>query len=199
VIATHTPDKPDPKRFWLIMAASLACSVIGATLAWLDYAATQATEERAGWVSGEAQLLEVGILWSAARSGANYTLIARYVLRVDGRDYEGSEIANDHSSASPQEVRSQIARFAPEALEFNLQDLGELNPQRTWHVMYRPVPARYDPRDPAQSQMLLENSTLIDIVPRWFLRGIIVCILLAGVVLLVFARRAVRGSKQANS
>src|SRR5258706_941007 len=96
-------------------------------------------------------------------------MTARYILTVGGRDYEGSEIAGGYSSTSPAGVKSLIVPFAAEAAEYSLQDLGTLNPQRTWSVAYRTVPARYDPRDPAHSEIVLANPLMNDRVGAWIL------------------------------
>ncbi len=107
-------------------------------------------------------------------------MTARYVLTVGGRDYEGSEIAGGYSSKSPAEVKSLIVPFAAEAAEYSLQDSGHACPQRTWSVAYRTVPARYNPRDPAHSEIVLANPLMNDRVEAWIL-------LLAGIALCVFA------------
>jgi hypothetical protein len=133
-------------------------------------------------------LYEVGIRRAAPNTGANYEMTARYLLTVGGRDYEGAQIAGSYRSKSAAEVRSLIVPFAAEAAEFSLQDLGPLNPQRTWNVAYRPVKARYDPRDPARSEILLAPDD-------WLLGGTGMVLFLAGAALCVFARPAARRRK----
>jgi membrane-associated phospholipid phosphatase len=115
-------------------------------------------------------------------------MTARYLLTVGGRDYEGTQIAGSYRSKSAAEVRSLIVPFAAEAAEFSLQDLGPLNPQRTWNVAYRPVKARYDPRDPSRSEILLAPD-------GWLPSGIGMVLFLAGAALCVFAWPAARRRK----
>jgi hypothetical protein len=182
--------KPDLKYFRLMLLSGLICATFGSALAWLDYASTRRAEERNGWVSGQALLYEVGIRWSKAGPSPIYDMTVRYVLRVDGRDYEGSEIGSGFRSKSAVEVRSLIVPFAAEAAAYSFEDLGVLNPQRTWNVAYRPVPARYDPLHPASSQMVLDTPVLIEGVPRWLIRGSALLFLLAAAVLWIFARPA---------
>jgi len=79
--------------------------------------------------------------------------------------------------------------FAAEAAEFSLQDLGPLNPERTWNVAYRPVKARYDPRDPAHSEILLAPD-------GWRPSGIRITLLLAGTALCVLAWPVARRRKR---
>ena len=176
------------KLFWLPIAFGVVCMGVGGTLAWFDHAAIQTSEYRRGWVDGEARLYEVGIRRSAPNSGADYEMTARYVLTVGGRDYEGTKIAGSYRRKSAAEVRSLIVPFAAEAAEFSLQDLGPLNPARTWNVAYRPVKARYDPRDPARSEILLAPD-------GWLPSGIGIVLLLAGAALCVFAGPAARRRK----
>jgi hypothetical protein len=185
--------KTDLRLFWLITVLGLVCAGIGAGVMWLDRAAARASEDRSGWVNGEARVYEVGIRWSAVKTGAHYEMTARYVLNVGGRDYEGNEIARGYSSKSANEVRSLIVPFAAEAAEYSLQDLGMLNPQRTWSVAYRTVPARYDPRDPARSHIVLTNPLVNDSVGAWLSRGFAWLLLLAGVALCAFAWFVARG------
>jgi hypothetical protein len=185
--------KTDLKLFWLMIALGLLCAGVGVCVIWFDHAAARSGENRSGWVNGEARLYEVGIRWSAAKTGAHYEMTARYVLNVGGRDYEGHEIARGYSSKSAAEVRSLIVPFAADAAEYSLQDLGMLNPQRTWSVAYRAVPARYDPRDPARSHIVLANPLANDSVGAWLLSGVAWSLLLAGVALCVFAWPVARG------
>ena len=166
-----------------MIASGLLCAGIGGWVMWLDHTAARSGEDRSGWVSGEARVYEVGIRWSAEKTAAHYEMTTRYLLNVDGRDYEGSEIARGYSRKSAAEVRSLIVPFAAEASEFSLQDLGPLNPQRTWNVAYRPVQARYDPRDPAHSEILLADGA----PGGWLSSGIGVALLLAGAALWLFA------------
>jgi len=116
-------------------------------------------------------------------------MTARYVLTVGGRDYEGTEIAGSYRSNSAAGVRSLIVPFAAEAAEFSLQDLGPLNPERTWNVAYRPVKARYDPRDPSHSEILLAPD-------GWRPSGIGMTLLLAGTALCVLAWPVARRRKR---
>ena len=176
------------KLFWLMIALGVVCIGAGGTFAWLDHAAIQESEYRRGWVDGEGRLYEVGIRRAAPNTGADYEMTARYLLTVGGRDYEGAQIAGSYRSKSAAEVRSLIVPFAAEAAEFSLQDLGPLNPQRTWNVAYRPVKARYDPRDPSRSEILLAPDD-------WLLGGIGMVLFLAGAALCVFARPAARRRK----
>jgi hypothetical protein len=172
--------KTDLKLFWSLILLGLVCVVIGAGMMWLDRASGRSGEDRGGWVNGEARVYEVGIRRATGETGARYEMTARFVLTVGGRDYEGSEIARGYSSKSPAEVKSLIVPFAAEAAEYSLQDLGTLNPQRTWSVAYRTVSARYDPRNPAHSEIVLANPLMNDRVGAWIL-------LLAGTALCVFA------------
>jgi hypothetical protein len=174
--------------FWLMIALGVVCMGVGGSFAWLDHAAIQESEYRHDWVDGEARLYEVGIRRSAPNTGADYEMTARYVLTVGGRDHEGTRIAGSYRSKSPAEVRSLIVPFAAEAAEFSLQDLGPLNPQRTWNVAYRPVKARYDPRDPARSEILLAPD-------GWLPSGIGMTLLLAGTALCVLAWPVARRRK----
>ncbi len=154
---------------------------------WLTHVAALGNDERKDWPRAEARLYEVGIRWDAEDASAVYRMTARYVLTVAGRDYDGGEIAGGYSSKSAADVRALIVPFAAEASEFSLQDLGPLNPARTWSVAYRPVAVRFDPQDPARSQMVLDrpivNVTAID----WLTRGIAAVLLLGGAVLCIFA------------
>ena len=170
-----------------MIAGGLLCAVIGAAFLWFDLAQGRRPEVSSDWVKGEASLYEAGIRWSNAESGARYAMTARYRLRVAGRDYEGSDIARGYSSSSAAEVRSLIASFAPEAAEYSLEDLGPLNPQRNWSVAYRAVPARYDPRDPVRSQIILAKPLAADSAASWFLRVMAALLALAGVGLLIMA------------
>lgn len=189
----HKSDKPDLERFWMMILSGLLCAGFGGALAWLDYAAARSVEARSGWVQGQASLYEAGIRRSSANGGLNYEMTTRYVLRVDGRDYEGSEIAGGYRSSSVADVKSLVVPYAPEAAEYALQDLGALNPQRSWHVVYRPVRVRYDPRDPSQSQMVLDNPIVIRTAGRWISLGIALFLLLVAAVLWVLAWPAARG------
>ena len=173
------------KFFWLMIVLGVVCIGAGGTFAWLDHAAIQESEYRRGWVDGEGRLYEVGIRRAAPNTGADYEMTARYLLTLGGRDYEGAQIAGSYRSKSAAEVRSLIVPFAAEAAEFSLQDLGPLNPQRTWNVAYRPVKARYDPRDPSRSEILLAPD-------GWLPGGIGMPLLLAGAALCVFAWPAAR-------
>ena len=172
--------KADLKLFWSITLLGFLCIGIGAGTMWLDRASGRLSEERGSWVNGEARVYEVGIRRATGESGARYEMTARYVLTVGGRDYEGSGIAGGYSSKSPAAVKALIVPFAAEAAEYSLQDLSTLNPQRTWSVAYRTVPARYDPRDPAHSEIVLANVPMNDSVVAWLF-------LLAGFALCVFA------------
>lgn len=179
--------KTDLKLFWPIIVLGLVCVGIGAGVMWLDHASARLSEDRGGWINGEARVYEVGIRWATGETGAHYEMSVRYVLTVGGRDYEGSEIAGGYSTNSSTAVKSLIVPFAAEAAEYSLQDLGVLNPQRTWSVAYRTVPARYDPRDPANSQIVLANPLMNDRVGAWLLSGVAWILVLAGVALCVFA------------
>jgi hypothetical protein len=172
--------KTNLKLFGSIILLGLVCVCIGAGIMWFDRAGGRSAEDRAGWVDGEARVYEVGIRRAAAETGARYEMTVRYVLTVGGRDYEGSVISGGYSSKSPAAVRSLIVPFAAEAAEYSLQDLGTLNPQRTWSVAYRKVLARFDPRDPAHSEIVLANPLMNDRAGAWIL-------LLAGIALCVFA------------
>lgn len=180
-----------------MIAGGLLCAVIGAAFLWFDLAEGRRADENSDWAKGEASLYEAGISWSNAKSGPRYAMTARYLLRVDGRDYEGSTIARGYSSSSAAEVRSLIASFAPEAAEYSLEDLGPLNPQRNWSVAYRAVPARYDPRDPARSQIMLAKPLAADSAGSWFLRVMAALFALAGVGLLMLARPVAGGRRSA--
>ncbi|MEO7725688.1 MAG: hypothetical protein ABIS45_00360 [Burkholderiales bacterium] len=153
----HVPGQPYLKLFWLMVLPGLACVCMGGVVVWLDYASARSIDQRSGWLRGEGQLYEVGIRWMNARNNANYAMTARCIFRLAGHEYEGSDIAGGYSSKSPAEVRSLIAPYAREAAEYSLEDLGALNPQRTWSVAYQPVAVRYDPGDPANSQMVLDK------------------------------------------
>ena len=190
---TSPNPKPALKLFWMLILFGLLCAAFGGALAWMEYAAARGTEERSGWVSGQALLYEVGIRWTKARHGSNYDMTARYVVRVDGRDYEGSEIARGYSSQSAVDVRSLIVSYAPEAAAYSFEDLGVLNPQRNWNVAYRPVAARYDPLNPAHSQMLLDKPIVIKTVGNWVARGMATFSFLTAAFLWVFAWPAARG------
>ena len=183
--------KTDRKLFWSITLLGLVCVGIGAGMMWQDRESGRLSEDRGGWVNGEARVYEVGIRWVSAETGAHYEMTARYVLTVGGRDYEGSGIAGGYSSKSPAVVQSLIVSFATEAAEYSLQDLGILNPQRTWSVAYRPVPARYDPRDPAHSQIVLANPLFNDRVAGWLAW----ILLLGGTALCAFAWPVARRPK----
>ena len=186
---TLTPAQFNRKLFWSMIVFGVVSMGVGATLTWLDHAATQESEQRRGWVDGEARLYEVGIRRAAPNTGADYEMTARYLLTVGGRDYEGAQIAGSYRSKSAAELRSRIVPFAAEAAEFSLQDLGPLNPERTWNVAYRPVKARYDPRDPAHSEILLAPD-------GWRPSGIGMTLLLAGTALCVLAWPVARRRKR---
>ena len=171
----------------MMIVCGLVCAAIGAVLLGADLSQVRESDEGGGWVKSEAMLYEVGIRRSNAEPSASYAMTARYILRVDGRDYEGSAIARGYSSKSAVEVRSLIAAFAPEAAEYSLQDLGALNAHRSWSVAYRAVPARYDPRDPARSQLVLPKPLATDTARAWLSRGIPALFLLAAIVLLGWA------------
>lgn len=173
-----------------MIAVGAICAATGAGLLWLDRAARQADAERESWVSGEAQLYEAGIRWAHGEAGTHYELTARYELKIDGRSYRGSRIAAGHSSKSAVAVKALLVPLAPEAADFSLQDLGPLNPERSWSVAYRPVPVRYDPRDPARSELMLER-------PRgaWIARGIAWALIVAGIALAAFAWRRAHGAR----
>jgi hypothetical protein len=172
--------KTDLKLFWSLALLGLVCVGIGAGEMWFDRASGRLSEDRDAWVDGEARVYEVGIRRATGEPGTRYEMTARYVLTIGGRDYEGSGIAGGYSSKSPAAVKALIMPFAAEAAEYSLQDLSTLNPQRTWSVAYRMVPARYDPRDPAHSEIVLANALMNDSVFAWFL-------LLTGFALCVFA------------
>jgi hypothetical protein len=67
-------------------------------------------------------------------------------------------------------VRALIVPLAPEAAEFSLQDLSELNPQRSWSVAYRPVTVHYNPQDPAHAELVLERTAAGASILDWVLR-----------------------------
>jgi len=186
---TLTPAQFNRKLFWSMIVFGVVCMGVGGTFTWLDHAATRESNERLGWVEGEARLYEVGIRRAAPNTGADYEMTARYLLTVGGRDYEGAQIAGSYRSKSAAELRSRIVPFAAEAAEFSLQDLGPLNPERTWNVAYRPVKARYDPRDPAHSEILLAPD-------GWRPSGIGITLLLAGTALCVLAWPVARRRKR---
>lgn len=190
----RAPEKPDLKLFWLLLVLGLAIGGIGAALAWLDYASGRWVEERKGWVDGQALVYEVGIRWwYTSKGGSSYDATVHYILRVDGRDYEGNEIASGYSGSADY-ARSLILPFAPEAAAFNLDDLGLLNPQRTWQVMNLPAMARYDPNDPSHSQIVLAPPSASRAAPRWFTRGLTLILLLAGAVMWWCAWKVLRGN-----
>src|SRR5258706_16058967 len=93
--------KTDLKLFWSIMLLGLVCVGIGAGMMWLDRAGGRSSEDRGGWVNGEARVYEVGIRRAIGEKGARYEMTARYILTVGGRDYEGSEIAGGYSGTPP--------------------------------------------------------------------------------------------------
>src|SRR3954469_6757726 len=140
------------KRFSLFIALGLICIGAGMAMAWFAHAAALKNDQHSDWTSAEARLYEVGIRWNAEDAGALYQMTVRYVLTVAGRDYDGGEIAGGYSSRSPTQVKALIVPFAAEAAEFSLQDIGPLNPQRSWSVAYRAVAVRYDAHDPSRSQ-----------------------------------------------
>jgi hypothetical protein len=179
--------KTDRKLFWSIILLGLVCVGIGAGVMWFDRESGPLSEDRGGWVNSEARVYEVGIRRATGETGVRYEMTVRYVLTVGGRDYEGSGIAGGYSTKSPAAVKSLIVPFAAEAAEYSLQDLGTLNPQRTWSVAYLTVPARYDPRDPAHSHIVLANPLMNDRVGAWILSGVAWILVLAGVALCVFA------------
>jgi hypothetical protein len=110
-------------------------------------------------------------------------------LTVGGRDYEGTEIAGSYRSKSAASVRSLIVPFRSRGSGIQPAGLGPLNPERTWNVAYRPVKARYDPRDPAHSEILLAPD-------GWRPSGIGMTLLLAGTALCVLAWPVARRRKR---
>lgn len=175
-----------------MIAGGLLCAIISAAFLWFDWAQQRVPEDRRGWVEGQASLYEVGIRRLNAQAGAGYAMTARYVLRVGGRDYEGNAIERGFTSESAAEVRALIGSFAAEAAEYSFEDLGPLNPQRSWSVAYRIVPARYDPLNPAHSEILLAKSLPVNSVRSWLWRGTAILFALAAVVVLSLARRIAR-------
>ena len=175
------------KNFWLRAALGLLCIAMGAAMLWITHVTALSNDERKDWLSGEARLYEVGIRWNAEDAGAVYRMTARYVLTVAGRDYDGGEIAGGYASKAPAEVRSLIVPFAAEASEFSLQDLGPLNPERSWSIAYRPVAVRYDAADPSRSQMVLDRPIVHWGIADWLRNGIAALLLLAGSVLCALA------------
>ena len=176
-----------------MIAGGLLCAFISAAFLWFDWAQQRLPEERRGWVEGQASLYEVGIRRLNAQAGAGYAMTARYVLRVGGRDYEGSAIERGFTCDSAAEVRALIGSFAPEAAEYSFEDLGPLNPQRSWSVAYRIVPARYDQLNPAHSEILLVKTLTVNSVRSWLWRGGAALFALAAFLLLVLARPVARG------
>lgn len=193
------PPSWNPRRKLLWFALALACAGMSGMLGWLDYVSAHRSAESDGWAQGEGQLYEVGIGWSHSGINSNYDMTARYTFRVDGRDYAGHVIAAGYSSKSPAEVRSLIATYAREAAEYSLEDLGTLNPQRTWSVAYRAVPVRYDPRDPAHSQMVLDKPIAAATIGGWLVRGLAVVFSLAAAISLVAAWRMARKRRNARA
>jgi hypothetical protein len=171
---------------------------IGAATLWMNDPRAPSTAQRSGWVDAEARLYEVGIRWRPGKSGADYQMIVRYLVTVNGRDYEGSRIAAGDSSSSPAEVKALIVPFAPEASEFTLQDLGPLNPRRTWSVAYLPVRARYDARDAARSELLLGRPGVTRTVAYWTICGIAWLFLLLGAALAAWPIWRTRAQSYAN-
>jgi len=188
----RAPEKPDTKLFWSMIVLGLPCLGFGMALAWLAYASAREARERSLWVNGSASLIEVGIRYLPVRRGSNYYVTARYLLQVNGRTYEGSEIAGG-SSPSGVDVRTLIVPYAPEAATFKFEELGYLTPQHTWIVVGQSAPARYDPNDPARSQIVLRNPIGTKTGSSCGLIGMTVVLLLTGSALLVFAWPAGRG------
>jgi len=189
---THAGTRLDGKLFTLLIVLGIVCAAMGGGVMWLDHSTSRADGERNAWVSGEAQLYEAGIRWTQGKTGDNYELTARYELKIGEQTYPGSGIAAGHSSKSPPEVKALLVPFAPEAADFSLQDLGPLNPERSWSVAYVPVPVRYDPRDPARSELVLTRPIATATLGRRVVRGIEWTLVLAGIGLCAFAWPAAR-------
>jgi len=79
---TLTPAQFNRKLFWSMIVFGVVCMGVGGTFTWLDHAATRESNERLGWVEGEARLYEVGIRRAAPNTGADYEMTARYLLTV---------------------------------------------------------------------------------------------------------------------
>src|SRR4051812_24455804 len=133
----HSP-KLDFKQFRLMLALGIFCTLVAGAMLWFTDAPAAWKNPQPGWTSMAGSLLETGIRLNSG-TGDKYEMIARYEYRLEGRVYHASKIAGSHSSNSADDVRALIVPLAPEATEFSLQDLSDLNPQRTWSVAYRPV------------------------------------------------------------
>jgi hypothetical protein len=159
----------DSRQFKLTLALAGFCALVAAALLWINHAAPRWGVEQRGWTNMVGQLFEVGIR-RTADSRAPYEMVARYEYKIADRVYHASRIAGAHSSKSPADIQTLIVHYAAEAAEFSLQDLSELNPQRTWSVAYRPITVSYDPADPARAEMVLDQPLPANVFVTWIVR-----------------------------
>jgi hypothetical protein len=178
--------KLDFRQFRLMLALGVFCMLVGGAMLWFTDAPADWKNPQPGWTHIEGHLLETGIRL-AGGTGAKYEMIARYEYKLDERIYHGSKIAGSHANNSPEDVRALIVPLAPEAAEFGLQDLSDLNPQRTWSVAYRPVTVRYDPQDPARAELVLEHSLKKGSAVDWIVRIVAAMFLLTAAALFIGA------------
>lgn len=183
------------RLFRLMMALGAVCAGIGAGILWMQHAAPGWRDAHHDWIITEARLFEVGIRRSAD-SSKPFEMVARYEYKLDDRIFHASRIAGEHASAKPADIQALVVPYAAEAADFSLQDLSELNPQRTWSVAYRPVKVRYDPADVSRAELVLERRSRGNAFATWSVRVVAGMFLFTAAALFVGAAPVSRRASQ---
>jgi hypothetical protein len=153
---------------------------LGALIVFVDFKAAGESEARKAWPTTGGMLGEIGIRYtSGVKTRSSYSVIARFTLRVGGKEYAGRAISGGGSSRSLAKVASVVSLYAPEAASLTSDDFGWLRPERLWPVVLREVPVRYDRNDPSRCEAVLGPPLRdSDQTPAWLPR--LVALILIG-------------------
>lgn len=184
---TTSNKNSDSNLFWPLMALGLLVTSFGIALLYLALVSNQEIKDQKKWVKGNANLFEVGILYTGSIKYSTYQMTVRYSFILNNENYEGSSINSGYRSGSGIEVLSLITPFVPEASQFNLNELGLLKPQHIWSLASQPVTIIYDPMDPSKSALILDKPIANKSISSWLQYLFISLILIVGFTILILA------------